>query len=1191
VLIEKETIMNKTMNKTMELKAAIESGKVISGTELHSEITGRTTKTMRSIDIPMVLVSSMSSEEKPVIAMMKVPEGALLRAIGVETYQRDAKVYKAFLNDGTEIDLDVERFGYRLKRTESGAEPIMYIKYVMKPKNPYNETQSLGHEMSLRIIENGLKIGSGTFQELMTDELYEGGPKSQAAAREGRGVLVNTKLKIDPTWLEEKFQGKDKKYSSMLAGLRGRRAAYMVSSNGWWAAIEGTDQCPSNVEARCGLTLSASLEIPGDWKVKRTGSVRISFSDTVKASIRSWYTDGKMSLARVEQTLKVFEEYWKEEKCDGQNIIVAEEITEGLNAKFGTNYTVEQVTGLCFQARVLSGKGLFIALKRDWLWNLKYPDGSYAYRGYNIIIDNESWKYDPDPRFPTLFNMTGCSKEELSRSINMQLMNALDLSTRETMKELADGTFNAIKDSMLNAPLAKALTGTTVYDDIVDDLKIDGYRGTLRSLRIKALDAGEAMGIVEDPYFRKGLLGMFSKKVDGVAQGRILVQGAVRYLITDITAMLQTRLAQKRVDKDGNAVCDMYGTQLWDIIITDPSQLALGGGNVGYWKGNKCKAVQFRNPCIHPSEPQLLDLKALDEIPEDLDGIPAREIYSYLKYVTVLGACNEMLDCLGGADCDGDTGLICIQDKVVAMVSRNRVPLLCKIPSKKMTAVISLKSMDAYSKFILRDNEIGTLTNSGTVWRDIESNVQHALDPKKVVLPSAVIKALKDAGKFARKILSANEATMDEYEKSAINAIIPLELLWDRYDNPVNPDWQMILILACEAALKVIRRLQEAAISTAKTGVFIETARYKYVMLKIRPTWFRTTYDPKLNYNSNGMMAFVHSYTKTKWDELNEWANTTSSVMQIPVKDISHHQKLYNKILSIKAEYGVEQFRLEKKWGWVPEGMDRDTAEQLRDSEREMICTHFHNKLRVLAMEEGSIDTVSSLVYYAGNEGLRAGQRSKSKGHVKEKIYTGSFAWRCWGEELIATMKHVAAGQSHSKVIPISLSSEFRGCLLTPKWYRVTGRKLTDAAGGEVVFGKVNVDDGIYELANLNEKNYLLKSFDYEGEEEAVADLSSVGFRVIGFKHYGMTREDVVKLLNANDGAVTTISNKREDGMHVVHVKVGDICIGNIPAVSSDADIMTSMLLKDKTFKAAVAKHADKHDSPQRISLVVLAMA
>lgn len=1210
----KESLSNAVMDH-MTMRMTIRTEK---GTLLNNLLLGKKKQTLSMFQVPVAYFTRPTKDGpfKKKLKFIKLAESRLTRFFesNLTTEQRKRELK---LNNGEMFNAFAEYTYYELVGC-----PIVFMEYVGKPL--FNDMEQIKtYEECKEIIFNGLNW-KYKGESIMSEYCQS----SASEMRTLKGVHVRSDFKFSDEYLanfgpaDDSEEEKDayENFMTLMRSLRGAEVIYTAMSYGaYLVQYKGLKESPAKFMARMGMAQTSTKSLGNAYTVKHIGEVKIKWTDEIENEYTQFFTglvdesgNRMYSDKRVENTVAKIKKYWKEEKMDGQNMIRASAVIRGF-LELGIKLKIEDVVGKLIQFRWAGVKGTAFVVPDEMLDVCTLPDGSHPYMGYDIIVEHSSWKYTPWLKFwngklaPEL-ELVAISKTKYSNNMNYQFFLALDgdgnrkVKTVEKLFELIDMKYVFATQALTNADLMKAYLGLKANKDVdVDELlDIDEYDKTLTTVLAKALDADDS--VIFDRSWRMKFINRLTKMRDKMGFGKIPVEGANRFVISDPTPMLRTDLAIPRM-KDGKPVLDHEGNPMFDIEITSMSQVAVQGITNCYWNNTNNEAVLFRSPCVHPGEPQrvsLVDLEGdsiLEGITTAYGRINVRELFGYMKDLVVVNVFSSILDTLGGADTDGDTVLVVTEPIVVMLRSLKRAPMLTKVDDGTLKTVISPASVKEYMANSLEDAGIGRVTNYATTWRDIELMVIHMPDPvsKKHRLPSGVKTALLELAKEAREALKLRGSKMDEDEAASAEATAALK---DINVDEKWAEWSNAVVNACEANMMLLRKLQESAINTAKSGKFIEFSRYPWIKLKIRATWHRP-YAKCEKYDSWSTMGQVNTYADAKWKELREWAGENAKPIDLGFDiDWASYREVYKRIRELKASYGTQIYLLNRP----KDDYDEDTEEQ---SEKErmdaykLLSWEFNKELRNIAVEIGSIDAVSAMVYRATND------RDKD---TDEGL---SFVWQCWGSEFVHTLKHANGGKASKRLVAVHMDKEYASYTLSEGEYLVENNEVKSMQYPDVVLGYAKVEDGFYEIITFDEMPYLLKHITKKKVDSMAATFKGVKFRLIGFKYWSyegetLTRNKVKELIAANNYTVTvqgSESGRMEDGMpHIdAMVFVNDpnggesICIGNIPSggAKSDETGFFAQALHDKEIRLLIPKDADKvdvnrHGEANRLTLEIL---
>lgn len=1204
----------------MELNKSINSGvkssmtqRLIINTEqgslLNNKLIRRKEKTLNMVKVPVAYFKQETRGGKyfKKIKFIKLAESRLTRFFE-SNLVCETKTQTIPLNNGQIVETNAEYTYYELKDY-----PILFVEFIAEPTFA-DLMQAAAYEECKEIITKGLRW---KFKDEFYDTEYTQGSASEMRALKGLFVRKDTKFSEkylsgfkpannSPEELEE-FE----KFMDIMRSLRGAEVIYTAISYGaYLQSYKGVDTSPSKFMARMGAGQTSTKSMGNDFNVKCIGDIKFHWTEEIEREYKDYYTnlvDEKgnplYSEKRVASTVLSIYRKWKEEKADGQNIIRASAVIRGFK-KLNIKLKAEQVIGKLIQFRWAGVKGTALCVPDSYMENPTLPDGTHPYVDYDIIIEKASWKYSPwikywtGDRAPEL-ELVAISKSKYSNNMTYQGQLALDGDSTSIVKlrDLVDARCMYYKESMLNAEIAKAVLGvkSTGEEDIDDILDIDDFERSLTTVLAKALEACD--DIIYDRSWRIKFTNRTTKMRDKMGYGKLPVEGANRFIISDPTGFFRTDLAVPRLNKDGTPELDYEGNPMFDIIITSMKQMAIQSTNGVYWDNNEKEAVLFRSPCVHPGEPQRVNLVGLESIPEVVETaygkLDIRELFTTCKDLVVINCFGFILDALGGADTDGDTVLIVTEPTIVSLRSLRRAPMLIDIGSETFHTIITPESIKQYMVDSLKDSGIGRITNWATTWRDIELMIVHMPNPinGKYRLPSNVKEALVNVVKKA-KIVLQNDKDMPEGDKRKLNeielaSVRQVALIADVNDDSKYSTWAKIVINACEANLVLTRFLQETSINTAKSGVFVDFKRYPWLSLKadsnkeVRASWHRPNSEEK--YESWSTMGQLSSYVKDKWDELRTWAGETSKPLTIGTDlDWASYRETYKSIRELKASYGTAMYTLNHKG---KENVDEDVVadDKQRMKEYKELGIYYNCILRRIAVEIGSIDAVSAMVYRATND------------RDKDNDEGLSFVWQCWGEEFVQTLKHMNSGSASRRLVIVNMAKEYVSYTLTPGEYIVAEGKVYLPQFPEKVIAYSKVPDGNYEIIVIDETPYLLFNVVKKTVESMAANFKGTKLKLIGFKYHEydgktITRDCIKKLLSESDYTITVAGGEcpSKDGKIFLNALVTvtptgseePICIGNIPSggAKNDESGYFAQALHDKVIRVIIPKDSDKLD-------------
>lgn len=536
--------------------------------------------------------------------------------------------------------------------TELKDDPVIYVEFAANGQKPHQDS---AHQQCVNEILNGFEFEGNKYEYCMS---------SSSQMRLLKGVFVRKDYTLPETYLDKFDQSIDgmNKYTEFLKSLTGSEAILEVMTFGAYSHYF-TDKysiflgnkvtkpkvySASKFSDRAGKSLTSSISLGRNFRIKHMGQVKYVWTDYIENQIKSLtYKDSKGNSRRIynNSDIEKIKTLWKESKLDGQGIIRASALIRAFKSKMGITLTKEEAIGLLPQTRIAGQKGTLLVMDDDILDKCKGPLGGYVYKGYDIIVEHNSWKYTHAKYYtgavaPEL-ELCNISSRKFSNFINYQLINALDgypnnqKRSIKVFKGLVDKQINDLKSCLTNPSKAKARQGMIEKKGPLDAFGIDEYQMTQKSKVSIALETDE--NAIFDNWVRNKYINIFRKTREECKVGKIEVEGANRYIISDPIALLRTDL----MNDNG------------DIIITKPEQVGLGTILDCYWAGKETEAVLFRNPCVHPGEPQRINLVGLDKMPKitktAFGDIPTRKIYKASKDIVIINGFSFILDALGGA--------------------------------------------------------------------------------------------------------------------------------------------------------------------------------------------------------------------------------------------------------------------------------------------------------------------------------------------------------------------------------------------------------------------------------------------------------------------------------------------------------------------------------------------------------------
>lgn len=585
------------------------------------------------------------------ILATKMSETSLLRLCGFVPVV-EPKTFRVVLGNGMEKDLLVDNT-YMMDPHKT----VIYVAFVKDP-GQFCEDEALisAFERSQGFIMHGLVMEGLRYEYLKMSASQKAGAKA---------VFVRTDYRVPVSIIAKMKEMGNDEYARWLAGLTGAMAMLELSSYGAFSMLNGKMGNPSKIMSRIGADGSSSKVLCRGARIRILESIRMEWSDRLAAMrLEALMKDG-IPQAKAEELVRVEAGKWKAEKWDGQSIVRASFIGRSLRVK-GIRIKDEDLVGQLLQDRYgISKKGTLVVLSDEMMDNLKFPDESYAYRDFDIIVEGASWKQDynnqvyRDDLAPE-FCLLAMSKLKASNSLHYMLELALDgtdgnaNTVFHTLKEIADEEFSRLRSMMYDGSLAMAGNGVMGWSQHIDDDGLDEKRSHMTPV----LGAIEAYNnSVYDLSVRKKLLSKVFPTVRDIWNGHLPIEGSTRFMITDPSAFFRTDLAVPVEGPDGEQATDMYGNPLWRIVIENPDDLVLDDTKSAYWDGREKEALLFRSPCVHPGEPQIVNLVQVEDMwldlseqyGEDFAPINLAELYRKMDKLLVINACSSILEALGGA--------------------------------------------------------------------------------------------------------------------------------------------------------------------------------------------------------------------------------------------------------------------------------------------------------------------------------------------------------------------------------------------------------------------------------------------------------------------------------------------------------------------------------------------------------------
>lgn len=1218
--------------------------KTASGSLLNNMFLKRGARTLSTYQVPyMSYAKNKDGLYKLVYRWIRLPESRLTRFFDSSDVLSVRNV-NVPLKDGTDLIVHNE---YKYKRLKG--DPIVIMDFMGETKSPKKAEAYLE---SRRFLKEGITPSFKKQEGESEKKEYEYCQSSASGQRTLKGVFVRKDYRFTDEYLE-KFEKEDteefEEFMDTMRSLRGAEVLYAALSYGSYL-IEFKN-VPGNIAkfiSRMGMSQTSSKSMGNDFKVLHMGDVKIFPKDTLAqkkiwverlkpiiwdylSSLRNKNGEPLMAEKKKKQYLKLIWKHWKSTKLDGQSFITDEAVVRGF-ARIGVRTTQEKVVGKLLQFRWAGVKGTALCLPEDLLASFVWADGTPAYEGYDLIVEHNSWKYTPDTKHwkgelaPEL-ELVAISKSKFSNSMTYQAVLALDGDgTKEiidNMKEVVQRGFDRLKESLTSPEIYKLEAGMVSTDERndFDDFSVDEFESSQRTAADRAIAADER--ILKDESFMLKHIDRKTKMKDDMGYGKFPVEGATRYIISDVMGMFATRSSVPRLDKKGERVYDHEGNPMWDIVVDDVSLLGLQGTNEVYWNGTKGPGVLFRSPCTNPGEPQIVKHVSLETIPEFIGEIPARQIYGYIKDIIVINVVSCILDCLGGADTDGDKVLDILEPTIVKLRNPLRLPTLVSLDTKPRTpAPINPEAVKAYAVESLKDAGIGIITDIATTIRDISLmtslmpgskgerklpvSVKNALlgmaqeaemylkdhcpkkEDKNVKEPGVIDDDMVNAPKdFTDKDLKIEYMSDDE-----IKACEALAALIDPDRELINDDkrarqWRTAVIHACEACLLVLRKLQEMAIDVPKSGVFIDFDKYRYLMIKLRASWHRPN-AWNGNYDSWSTMGCLKEFVEKKYEEIKVWAVDTSKKHPVGDMDITGYKAEYAQIRAMKVEYGKTMKEMFKDRTWkTRSGISiNDLSEDEVREERRKVTDEYTLRLATMAETLGSVEIVSSMVY-------------RSLYDNSKSIYSADgygFLWAAWGSKFADTLKHMNSDLKEKRLVIVKQAKEYKEYVLPSGSYSVQDGNVSFIQSPEETLGYCKVPDGIYEMIVHDEEGYLLVEKERRVLTEEISALKGTNFTIIGIPNYRyrevpLERKTVIELLEKagykvsvciGETGKTKSDGSPADPRAMVFVKTtdGDVCIGNLPGKGSMKEEYgyLSSALHEKIVKLRISDNANKKD-------------
>lgn len=639
--------INKGKAKVDEFRAAIENGVIEGGTWINDLIAKRSPYTLKMV---RVISREWTKDFGEQWFKKSIGSNRITRMLERKIEHNKSKRTIKLKNVGKEFEVSVN-----IPYIELEGDPIIYLDFVEKPgEMNKDEAHEAAYQKCCREIS-----GSLTHNDIE----YEYAMSSASQLRTVSGIAVRTDFKVPKIILcrVNKNLPDANKYIEFLKSLRGMEALLEIVTYGAYSHEftnrfeefkTGEKFVPklsslAKFMARAGLGLTSSRPFGRNWSVKHIGCVRFEWTDTLEDMFKSVTIKTKDGDKRLysDKEIDILKSKWKPEKLDGQNIARASRVVKELR-KYNIKMSKDEVCGMLVQFRWGGVKGTALVMRDDVLDACLNKEGKPVYKGYDLIVEDSSWKhgvskfYLDSPGISPEFELVNHSKPRFTSMFNYQFVNALDGVISDpsvainNMKTLIDEHFDSIKGMLTDPEVAKAKTGITDTPSPLDELDVDGYAMSQRSKLTKALAACDY--VINDRWWGTKAVELFSKSKERAEYGKFEVEGANRYIISDPIAMLRTDL----MDDEGN------------IIITDPSQVALGKMDTVYWADKEQEGVMFRSPCVHPGEPQRVWIT--NEIPETIATaygiIHVKNIYRSIKDIIIVNGFSNILEAMGGAN-------------------------------------------------------------------------------------------------------------------------------------------------------------------------------------------------------------------------------------------------------------------------------------------------------------------------------------------------------------------------------------------------------------------------------------------------------------------------------------------------------------------------------------------------------------
>lgn len=844
------------------------------------------------------------------------------------------------LNDGTDTTALITR-----KYNKLVGDPVIYLEFAEEDEEGKNKIKMAIHNKCKEWIDEGLKYRGNMYEYCMS---------SSSQMRQIKGIFVRMDYALPEHWIA-KFA--DERYKDFLRSLRGAECILEAMTYGAWSHtftsrwakwiaepgefVADIEQTPSKVSTRAGASLTSSIVLGRDLKIKTIGKVLYKWTEMMEEYCRS--------VGYNEKEIETLKRVWKEDKLDGQNMMT-DRVFAKLLKNAGIPYKFEELAGTLVQYRWAGDKGTALVVRQ------KFFKQNPIYKNYDMVVESNSRKYHPAPFYvgdlAPEFEMVSYSKSKHSNSMNYQFWNCLDGAgnrpdtiakvAKEVFSELLEGIQKAMTDPVYAMTLVGMSQGSSSR---LEEAGIDEFKLTQRSKLTKAL--ATRGDVVKDRWFRGKLIDLFKNTSKECSLGKIPVKGANRFIISDPIAMFRTDLMNEK----------------GDIIITDPSQVGLKGPEDCFWAKKECEAVLFRSPSISPGEPQKVHLtnNINETVSTAFGDLDVKTIFDDMKHLVVISGFSFILDALGGADTDGDTCLCVTDPRIVALRYDKRKTLVVEAPSETRNSVMSVRAMKDNMIASLKNNGVGLITDYSTTFRDIQLHVIATKDDWKEGM-APVVNDFKKLKGIAKDAISDGDNTNVAF------SIANMDL----------NDWKSVY-KTLNTVLNQLRFLQEMSINTAKSGKFVDFKEFPYLNISCRAAWHKSR--SKSTFTSKSPMSQLSAYVKEEWTSLYDWAMDTAETMPLDYQ-FDNYEEIYKAVDSLKAEYGkkVHQLKLKK----LPKEKFNDAFED--------IVNDINMQLNYLSVRYGT-DAVAITAYVTSNK------------EQKKSAEGTSFVWNCLFEDFMDTLQ------------------------------------------------------------------------------------------------------------------------------------------------------------------------------------------